>query len=151
MPFKYTPLHPRILGLVLLFCTASTWAGPLHDAVEVGDLARVKRLVEMQSADINEIDQRGIWPLLAAATYGNTAMVELLLKLGADPNQHDQYQYTALHEAASLGFRDVIEVLIEAKADINLRDINSITPLGYAVRSPSLEAAELLQQFGAIQ
>jgi ankyrin repeat protein len=144
-------MPPLLLGIVLLFCTASAWAGPLHDAVEVGDLARVKRLVATQSVDINEIDQRGIWPLLAAATDGNTAMVRLLLKLGADPNQHDQYQYSALHEAASLGYRDVIEVLIEAKADINVRDINSITPLGYAVRSPSLEAAALLKDFGATQ
>ena len=149
MPFHISLFQQLTLGLALLLCVSGTWAGPLHDAVEVGDLARVKRLVEMQGADVNEIDNRGIWPLLAAASDGNTAMVRLLLKLKADPNLHDQYNYSALHEAASLGFRDVIEILIEAKADINARDINDITPLGYAVRSPSLEAAELLQDFGA--
>lgn len=151
MPLHHTPYQQLTLGLVLLFCTASAWAGPLHDAVEVGDLARVKRLVETQTADVNEIDDRGIWPLLAAASSGNTAMVKLLLKLKADPNLHDQYNYSALHEAASLGFRDVIEILIKSRAEINARDINDITPLGYALRSTSREAAKLLQDFGATQ
>jgi len=151
MTFHKTLYQQLILGLVLLLCTTGTWAGPLHDAVEMGDLARVKRLVETQGADVNEIDNRGIWPLLAAATDGNTAMVKLLLQLKANPNRHDQYQYTALHEAASLGFRNVVEILIDAKADINARDINDITPLGYAERSPSLETAELLREYGATQ
>jgi ankyrin repeat protein len=133
-----------------LFCSI-TWSGPLHDAVETGNLHKVRQLVEKDAADINKIDTRGIWPLLAAASDGNTEMVKLLLALHADPNQTDQYHYSALHEAASLGFRDVVEMLIQARADINARDINGITPLGYAMRSPSMETATLLQDFGATQ
>jgi ankyrin repeat protein len=138
-------------SLLLFFCMTGAWAGPLHDAVEAGDLHKVRKLVEQQAADIGEIDSRGIWPLLAAATNGNVDMVKLLLELHADPNQQDQYHYSALHEAASLGFRDVIDTLIQAGAEINSRDINSITPLGYALRSSSVEAANLLQDFGATQ
>ncbi len=151
MPFQHTRFQKLILGLMLLLWVACSWAGPLHDAVEVGDTARVKRLIETQSADISEIDHRGIWPLLAATSDGNVEMVELLLKFKADPNQQDQYQYSALHEAASLGFRDVVEILIQAKADINARDINGITPLGYAMRSQSQGSVALLQNSGAIQ
>jgi len=151
MPFHRTRFQKLILGLVLLLWVACSWAGPLHDAVEVGDTARVIHFLETQSADVNEIDHRGIWPLLAATSDGNVEMVTLLLKFKADPNQHDQYQYSALHEAASLGFRDVMEILIQAKADINARDINGITPLGYAMRSHSQDAVVLLKDSGAIQ
>jgi ankyrin repeat protein len=54
-----------------------------------------------------------------------------------------------LHEAASLGYSDIAEILIEAKADINKRDINSITPLGYAMRSGYQEIIDLLENYGA--
>ena len=138
-----------LLAITLLFFFSGSWAEPLHDAVEAGNLAKVRKLVAA-SADINQIDDRGIWPLLAAVTDGNTAMVKLLLELKADPNLEDQYHYSALHEAASLGYRDVVEMLIQAKANINARDINGITPLGYAMRSPSEEVVILLQRSGAI-
>lgn len=149
--FRNTPLRTLLAGLILATSTASVWATPLVDAVEAGDTARVKFLLEKKSADINEIDHHGIWPLLAAATDDNTAMLELLLRLKADPNRVDQYQYSALHEAASIGHHAALEILIDAGADINARDINNITPLGYAMRSPSQEAVSLLRSFGAIQ
>lgn len=150
----FFPKHALLkltICLALFLCMTGAWAGPLHDAVETGNLSKVRKLVEQQAADISEVDKRGIWPLLAAATDGNVDMVELLLALQADPNQQDQYHYSALHEAASLGFRDVIEILIQAGAEINTRDINGITPLGYALRSSSVDAANLLKEFGATQ
>lgn len=109
---------------------------------------RIKQLVS-QGEDINEIDNRGIWPLLAAVTYGDNRSVELLLELGANPNLKDQYNYTALHEAASLGYPVVAETLIKAKARLNTRDISSFTPLGYAKRSGNQEVIELLEAHGA--
>jgi len=108
----------------------------------------IKQLI-LQGADINEIDARGIWPLLAATTYGNAQTVELLIDLGADPNLADQYNYTALHEAATLGYHDVANLLIEARANINIRDINSFTPLGYAKRSGTQAVIDLLESHGA--
>lgn len=144
-------LHKIIISLVFIFCVTSAWAGPLHDAVEVGDLTNVRQLLESTSVDINEIDHRGIWPLLAAASDGNADMVKLLLKLKANPNRVDQYNYSALHEAATLGFQQIIKILVLANTDMNTRDVNNITPLGYALRSQSVEAAEMLQSLGAKQ
>ena len=145
-------IHALLQVSILFFgCWASNgWAGALHDAAETGNLSKIEQLATA-GADVNEVDSRGIWPLLAAVTDGNTATVALLLKLKANPNQTDQYQYSALHEAASLGHHEVVELLIDAKADINARDINGITPLGYAMRSPSQEAVALLQGVGGIQ
>lgn len=142
--------HISILFFGIVLFTSTGWAGALHDAAETGNLTQIQQLVAAGN-DVSEVDSRGIWPLLAAVTDGNAATVALLLKLKADPNQMDQYQYSALHEAASLGHHDVVELLIDAKANINARDINGITPLGYAMRSPSQEAVALLQGVGGIQ
>ena len=141
-------LTTGILIAATSIISAGLWAGPLHDAVEVGAINRIEQLV-LHGEDINAIDERGIWPLLAATTFGDNKCVELLLKLGADPNLADQYNYTALHEAATLGYREVAETLIKAKAHINPRDISNFTPLGYAKRSGSQEVAELLERHGA--
>lgn len=149
--FRSAFYSAALTSFVLLLGTASAWAAPLLDAVETGNTEKVRLLIEKKSEDINQIDNRGIWPLLAAATDGNTAMLKLLLKLKADPNRLDQYQYSALHEAASIGHHNALEILIKAGADINVRDINDITPLGYAMRSPSQASVSLLQSFGAIQ
>jgi len=143
-------LRASILFFSSLVFTSASWAGALHDAAEMGNLAQIQQLVSA-GADVSEIDARGIWPLLAAVTDGNVATIALLLKLKANPNQTDQYQYTALHEAANLGHHDVVELLINAKANVNARDINGITPLGYAMRSSSQEAVALLQDVGGIQ
>ena len=143
-------LRISILLLGGLFFAPSSWAGALHDAAETGNLTRIQQLVA-DGADISEVDERGIWPLLAAVTYGDVEAVALLLKLHADPNQMDQYRYSALHEAASLGYPDVVKLLIDAKANINVRDINDMTPLGYAMTSPSEEVVILLQSVGGIQ
>jgi len=143
---RYTKICLAVVGLFIV--NAKLWAGPLHDAVEVGAAMRIEQLI-LQGEDINEIDERGIWPLLVAVTYGDNRSVELLLKLGADPNLADQYNYTAMHEAAILGYRVVAKTLIKAKANLNIRDISSFTPLGYAKRSGSQEVIELLEAHGA--
>lgn len=140
---------PLALLFIALTWPLAAWAGKLHFAAEIGDTQRIAQLVRL-GADINEIDNRGIWPLLAAVTYDNREAVALLLQLGAEPNLADQYNYTALHEAACLGYREVAEILIEAKADINKRDINGYSPLGYAVRCGHQGVIELLQAHGAI-
>ena len=134
------------IGLLLTFTSR---AGELHFAAEIGANQRVIQLVS-QGANINEIDDRGIWPLLAAVTYGNLKTVALLLLLGADPNLADRYHYTALHEAAGLGYRQITEHLINAKADLNQRDINNYTPLGYAMRGGHQAVIELLLTHNAI-
>lgn len=148
--FRLSTLMLATTFFAAMFVSVTCWAGALHDATETGNLARIKQLVSA-GADVNEIDNHGIWPLLAAVTDGNLEAIRLLLALHADPNQADHYQYSALHEAASLGYPAALQLLIDANANINARDINGITPLGYALRSSSAEAVALLQRMGGIQ
>lgn len=139
-----------LILLIGLLLTPTLWAGPLQNAAEIGDTVKIRTLVH-QGVDINQIDNRGIWPLLAATTYDQIDAMKLLLKLGANPNQVDQYAYSALHEAASMGYRDAAEVLVDAKADINTRDINGLSPMDYAMLSGNPDVIEYFQQLGAIQ
>jgi ankyrin repeat protein len=142
----YVKMCLTIAGILLIH--TNLWAGPLHDAAEMGSIKRIEQLVQ-QGEDVNEIDERGIWPLLAACTNGDSRTVVLLLKLGADPNLADQYNYTALHEVSTLGYREVAEILIKARADIDTRDISGFTPLGYARYYGHQEVIELLEHYGA--
>jgi ankyrin repeat protein len=145
---RFTKMFTPLIGLFIF--STNLYAGPLHDAVEVGAVKRIERLI-LQGEDVNEIDERGIWPLLAACTNGDSRTVTLLLNLGADPNLEDQYHYTALHEVSTLGYREVAEILIKAKANINTRDVSGFTPLGYARYYGHQEVIELLQHFDARQ
>ena len=67
---------------------------------------RIEQLIQ-HGENINEIDERGIWPLLAAVTYGDKQSVELLLKLGADPNLADQYNYSVLVYCHGFSFKEL--------------------------------------------
>lgn len=145
--YKPYPTLSVLLLLISLLLSVDLLAGPLHGAAEIGAIDRIEQLIQ-QGADVNEIDNRGIWPLLAATTYGNTRSVVVLLKHGANPSQADKYNYTALHEAATLCYPDVAEKLIGARANINVRDINSYTPLGYAQLSGCQEVINLLESHG---
>jgi ankyrin repeat protein len=59
----------------MLLIAPLLWAGPLHDAAETDDTTRIKQLIK-EGKDINEVDNQGIWPLLAAASNGNVTSVE---------------------------------------------------------------------------
>ena len=58
----------------------------LVDAVDSGDLARVRRLVEHGGADVNDADNDGWKPLRVAACEGHVDVARLLVDWGADVN-----------------------------------------------------------------
>ena len=57
---------------------------PLHRAVHRNDLKAADVLIR-GGADVNATNRYGVPPLSLAATNGNAAMLELLLKAGANP------------------------------------------------------------------
>jgi ankyrin repeat protein len=58
---------------------------PLHRAVHRNDLKAADSLIR-GGADVNASNRYGVPPLSLAATNGNAAMLELLLKAGANAN-----------------------------------------------------------------
>ncbi len=80
-------------------------------AVEAGNLARVKKALAA-GADVNDEDEDGHTPLMAAAWRGDLKIVQLLVAAGADPNRWGQGD-TPLNRAASGGHREVFNYLRE--------------------------------------
>ncbi len=70
---------------------------PLHRAV-LGNLVEIARLLIQRGADVNRVDTFGMTPLLYAASidFGDSAMIDLLLKSGARPDARTKEGLTAL-------------------------------------------------------
>jgi hypothetical protein len=120
----------------------------LLDAVEEGDIARVKKLLD-RGANLNAKDILGYTPLHKAAMYGDIELVDLLLRYGADANAKTDKAETPLHLAASRGQADVVKMLLERGADVNARDEKGWTPLHFAAFNNHSNAAKMLLENGA--
>ena len=88
-------------------------------------------------------------PLLAAASNGDLALVNRLLKAGANPNVKNALNTTPLLEAAFHSNTEIIKALIEAGADPNLAGPDGQTPLMLVARGDNVAAAKLLLDKGA--
>lgn len=123
-------------------------AGSLHDAASVGDVDKVKRLLD-KGARLNVRNIEGFAPLHVAAFTGHTEVVKLLIAAGAEVNVRDKYEQTPLLLAASEGQLNVVEVLISNGADVNARANNGVTPLKAAVAGHHGSVVALLERHGA--
>ncbi|MCC6129539.1 MAG: ankyrin repeat domain-containing protein [Acidobacteria bacterium] len=106
---------------------------PLRRAVESRDLASISRLLKA-GARANEPDQKGITPLMLAASrpyYGTstTEVLEPLLEAGASVDARDQEGRTVLHWAAMSRDRAVLELLVSSGADREARDRHGRLPV----------------------
>ncbi len=142
------PFWLRVLALVGVLCCSNTWAGPLHDAAEQGDIGQVKRLID-QGADVNARDDYDLTPLHFSVGAGHTEIVELLIAEGANVNARHQMG-TPLHPAALFGHKAIAKLLIAAGADVNALSADGVTPLHFAAGKGHVNLAELLIASGAV-
>eukprot|EP01012_Entosiphon_sulcatum_P009115 TRINITY_DN1504_c0_g1_i1.p1 TRINITY_DN1504_c0_g1~~TRINITY_DN1504_c0_g1_i1.p1 ORF type:complete len:342 (+),score=70.99 TRINITY_DN1504_c0_g1_i1:98-1123(+) len=92
----------------------------IFDAIEKGDLEKVKDIISRNTLDLNQITKSGLTPLLWAIMCDNLAMVRLLLENEADPN---------LRRASngmppifmSIESPEMLQLLIDFGADIDAR------------------------------
>ncbi|EEP82856.1 predicted protein [Uncinocarpus reesii 1704] len=116
-------------------------------AAEAGDISIVEYLFAY-SPSLGG-DNSGQAPLWIAAANGHSAVVTLLLHLGANPEQRDQQGRTPLWIAAHHQHEDAVRALLDAKANIESRDIDGITPLMAAALTESATVLRLLLESGA--
>ena len=121
---------------------------PLHQAVNAGDIERVKSLLS-DGADVNAKDDKGNTPLHLLARYGykKQDIAELLIAKGADVNARNKDGWTPLHFTAwrsYTGHLNIAKLLIDKSADIHARAKDGRIPLHYAAGSRSLGMVELL-------
>ncbi|MFA6561260.1 MAG: ankyrin repeat domain-containing protein [Verrucomicrobiia bacterium] len=116
----------------------------IHEAVRAGNVTKVKQLLAVAPASVNEKDLLGDTPLHLAAQAGNMELAELLLAAKADVNAKANADWTALHWAAYWRNKDMAELLLRNGADVNARNSVGYTPLYWAVWRNSKELVELL-------
>eukprot|EP00937_MAST-01D_sp_MAST-1D-sp2_P003946 g3946.t1 len=120
---------------------------PIHDAVEEGDAAAVRRLCGEAGADVNAGDpaRNGTTPLLLAARTGRLEVVRLLLELGAQPDRSGAWGFTPLMYACIFSHTEVVAALLEAGADAELVDQHGKQALDHARLEGHHAAVALLE------
>jgi ankyrin repeat protein len=147
----------------------------LIEAVKIGDVARVKAIVEAAPGLASARLSSGESPVMAALYRGHHQVVALLVAAGADidifaaaatgnidelrrelktPGAVQTYAYdgwTPLHLAAFFGHLDAARVLLDAGADVHAISRNALTntPLHAATAGKHSEVALLLLENGA--
>jgi hypothetical protein len=141
-------------------------ATPLLAAAEANGTLAVVSLLLDKGADVNAGDTRGVTPLIAAATVGNTSVAKLLLQRGADPAAYAAVpgpkMATPLMGAVQSGDVELTRFLLALKPNINMTApdndgkvkngvvaLGSFTALHLATTAPSPEVAKLLLDSGA--
>lgn len=158
----------RVLAGLLLVALAAARAeaGPLHEAAAAGDVGRIAELASA-GADLREVDDRGMTPLLVAVFAEEPEACDLLLREGADPaglstidagsmiarglelGPDERVQVTPLLAAAAVGNAAIVEVLLDAGVDAGASCEPGRTPLLTASMLGHGPAAALLIEAGA--
>ncbi|HLZ48815.1 MAG TPA: ankyrin repeat domain-containing protein [Candidatus Limnocylindria bacterium] len=123
----------------------------VFEAAAVGDLGRVRALVESDPALANAFAADGFHPLGLAAFFGHPDVVRFLIEAGADLDapSRNRMQVTALHSAIAARDRESTFALIDAGADVNAAQQDAFTPLHEAAQNGDRDILEALLAAGA--
>lgn len=80
-PYFYIML--RIFYIFLLLSTLS-YGQSVHDLARTGDVVAMKKLLDEQPNQVNQLSEQGLSPFLLAAYRGNNGVANLLVERGAD-------------------------------------------------------------------
>jgi ankyrin repeat protein len=111
-------------------------------ASALGDLDRVRSMLDEDPTQIALARPSGKHALSSAVEFGHHAIVRLLLERNANPNWPEGANAprgVALHAAARAGDREIVELLVAAGADPNSH-LNSAGNATYAARTPEIRA-----------
>jgi ankyrin repeat protein len=158
-----------VLAVAIMGWCIPIQGAEIHEAAELGDLARVKAYLSQDPKQIDLVDAKGRTVLDCAARSGKQEVVEFLLAGGATEdiyaaaivghvdkvaaflkqdkklvNARDSGGKALLHWAALYGQTKVMKLLLAEKADLNLLDGDGFTPLHWAATFNKNEAVELL-------
>ena len=125
----------------------------VFEAAALGDVERLRTLLDDDPALVDAYADDGFFPLGLAAFFKRADAVRLLLDRGADPNQqsrHAQIVVRPIHAAAADGGSTAIaRLLLDAGADVNVRQPGGFTPLHAAAQVGNDELVALLLEHGA--
>src|SRR5215203_1269230 len=132
-----------LLCLVGLSVAQTPGDASLFQAIRQSDAAAVKRSLD-RGARADSKDAEGVPALMAAALFGNTDCLKVLLDHGANPNAGNAVGATPLMWA--IPDLAKVRILLERGADVNARSANlDRTPLLIAASYPG--TVEILKLF----
>jgi cytohesin len=145
-PQDRTPLDVAVAkahrAVVEILAAKSPQVATLQVAVAMGDLAKVKTLLE-QGVNVNAKDSSRKTALQVAARGGFKEIVEVLLAKGAEGKAVDgSYEWTAAEYALEGNNPEIVELLIA-------KGVADVTPLHLAVQRRDLAQARDLLEKGA--
>jgi len=134
--------------IAVLIVVGISYAGPIHDAAERGDLAAVQ--IELNNGEkVNAKDMDNWTPLHIAVRFKHQELVELLIASGANVNAQGGWQKAApLHWASSAGHMKIVELLIANGANVNAKAKNGGTPLDWAKVEGKQQVADFIYKQG---
>jgi ankyrin repeat protein len=123
----------------------------LPEAAAVGNLGRVRELIEKNQAHADALSADGFPVVALAAFLGHLEIVQYLAARGADINAvaTNGSGYNALTGAVTSGHIAVVRWLLEHEADANYRYSAGYSPLLTAAANGRLDIARLLLAHGA--
>jgi ankyrin repeat protein len=131
----------------------------LHEAVEKGDIARVRAILEHEPQSIpallHESDYDQYEPLHIAILRNDRPMVDLLLSYKMDDDFYGDIVNSGhsdgqmpLHNAVIAGNAEIVKLLLDHGARINDEDDEHKTALAYAQEAGNQEIVEILVKHG---
>lgn len=70
--------------LLFLLLSAVSFGQSVHDLARTGDVVAMKKLLDEQPNQVNQLSEQGLSPFLLAAYRGNNEVAKLLVERGAD-------------------------------------------------------------------
>uniref|UniRef100_A0A8R1HXB3 ANK_REP_REGION domain-containing protein n=1 Tax=Caenorhabditis japonica TaxID=281687 RepID=A0A8R1HXB3_CAEJA len=128
--------HLSIVHLLLTYkafvnSKSKTGEAPLHLAAQNGHVKVVNVLVQDHGASLEAITLDNQTALHFAAKFGQLAVSQTLLALGANPNARDDKGQTPLHLAAENDFPDVVKLFLKMKHNNNRGVLTAIDHNGF--------------------
>lgn len=91
----------------------------MHEFIEASSTGKIEHVRELLESKVDPNTRTDyISPLFLAASDGQTAIAELLIKTGADVNFTNKAMLSPLMQAAKNGHHLIVKMLLEAGADI---------------------------------
>ncbi len=134
--------------LILFFFTVILLGNDLHDAIQKGDVARVKTLISNNKELIHTKSDKGQTPLHLAVQNGKLEIVELLLSQGAYINAKDSEGNTPLITSIAFRKTDTAKLLISKGADVRIRNAQDEPPVILALMHGQSELVEPILDSG---
>ncbi len=127
----------------------------VFEAAAVGDVARVREIIEADPATVDAYATDGFHPLGLAAFFRHADVVRLLIERGASvaAPARNKLAVTALHSAIATDVAPVdmaiVRMLLEAGAPVNVPHLGGGTPLHSAAFVGDPEVVRMLLDRGA--